>query len=132
MQVFKDSSKGKRAADPGATIDLLCQFLRPIRAASLDPSFFGTDKDPAEIFAIRNVWPNTTIQLCYWHARRALRTKLTSSRETQTLGDYRPLEAQALIPDLEICWGSVPVRRPDGDHRYMCLAQRKILTQRPS
>jgi hypothetical protein len=55
IHIFRDNCKGKRTADPGATIDLLCQFLRPLQAAGLEPSFFG------EIFAIRSVWPNTTI-----------------------------------------------------------------------
>jgi hypothetical protein len=42
----------------------------------------------------------------------------TSSRETNSQGDYKPSEAQTVIPDLEICWASIPIRRPDGDHRY--------------
>ena len=44
--------------------------------------------------------------------------KLTSSCQTNTQGEYKPLEAQMLILDLEICWGSIPTCRPNGDHRY--------------
>ena len=117
-EVFKDNNQGVRRADPGATTSLLAQFLRPLCAAGFNPTFFGTDKDLSEIGAIREVWPETTIQLCYWHARRAVRTKLASSRKSNTQDEYRPLEAQKAIPDLEICWGSLPIRRPDGDHRY--------------
>ena len=62
------------------------------------------------------MWPNTTIQLCYWHVRRAIRTKLASTRQTKS--EYKPSDAQALILDLEICWGSMPTNRPNGDHRY--------------
>src|SRR5947209_4105240 len=37
---------------------------------------------------------------------------------TYTRNRYDPAEAQTLIPDLEICWGSLPTRRPNGAHRY--------------
>ena len=47
-----------------------------------------------------------------------MRIKLTSSRQTNTQAEYKPLDAQILIPDLEICWGSIPTNRPNGDHRY--------------
>lgn len=118
VEVFKDNSKGVRRAEPGSMIGVLAQFLQKLRALGLDPAFFGTDKDLSEIFAVRQTWPNATIQLCYWHARRAIRTKLSASQETNTQNEYKPLEAQSVIPDLEICWGSMPIRRPDGNHRY--------------
>ncbi|KAH8656329.1 hypothetical protein BGZ61DRAFT_500287 [Ilyonectria robusta] len=91
-ELFKDNDRGVRRAKPGASTGILEQFLRPLQTSGFDPTFFGTDKD------------RTTIQLCCWHARRA--------------GDYKPEEAQAVIPDLEICWGSMPTRRPNGPHRY--------------
>ncbi|EGU82050.1 hypothetical protein FOXB_07435, partial [Fusarium oxysporum f. sp. conglutinans Fo5176] len=132
MEVFKDNSKGVRQADPGATTSLLDQFLRPLCAAGFNPIFFGADKDLSEIAAIRQVWPETTIQLCYWHARRAVRTKLASSRKTNTQDEYKPLEAQKAIPDLEICWGSLPTRRPNGDHRYgRCDCQSRLTNITP-
>jgi hypothetical protein len=118
MDTFKDNGHGIRRAEPGATTAILDQFLRPLQDSGFDPTFFGTDKDFSEIAAIRQVWPNARIQLCYWHARRAIRVRLTSSRRSNTQGEYKPLEAQMVIPDLEICWGSMPTNRPDGDHRY--------------
>jgi hypothetical protein len=117
-ELFKDNGRGVRRAESGALTAILEQFLRPLQASGFNPAFFGTDKDISEILAIRQIWPETTIQLCYWHARRAVRTKLTSSRETNAQGDYKPSEAQAVIPDLEICWASMPTSRPNGDHRY--------------
>src|ERR1700759_2617040 len=117
-QVFEDNDRGVRRAETGALTSLLEQFLRPLQSFGFNPTFFGTDKDSSEISAIRQVWPESTIQLCYWHARRAVRAKLTSSRQTNTQGAYNPAEAQAAIPDLEICWASMPIRRPNGDHRY--------------
>jgi hypothetical protein len=118
MGICSDNSHGVRQADPGVTTGLLDRFLRPLHKSGFNPTFFGTDKDFSEISAIRQVWPNASIQLCYWHARRAIRSKLTSSRKTNTQGEYNPLDAQKLIPDLEICWGSIQTRRPNGDHRY--------------
>ncbi|KAL1989584.1 hypothetical protein VTN49DRAFT_6781 [Thermomyces lanuginosus] len=49
-------------------------------------------------FAVKLIWPHTKVQLCYWHDR------------------YWPAQAQQLIPHLEVCWGSLPTRRPLGDH----------------
>jgi hypothetical protein len=111
MDTFKDNTHGVRRAEPGAATAILDQFLRPLQGAGFEPTFFGMDKDFSEIVAIRQVWPKATIQLCYWHARRAIRMKLTSSRQTNTQAEYRPLEGQMLIPDLEICWGSMPTSR---------------------
>ena len=103
---------------PAETIGLLNQFLQPLHGAGFNPTFFGTNKDFSEITAIRQVWPNASIQLCYWHARHAVRSKLTSRKTTTQGGEYKPFDAQKLIPDLEICWGSIPTSRPNGDHRY--------------
>ena len=118
VDVFENNRKGERNAEPGAIIGILSLFLRPLKDFGLNPTFFGTDKDPAEIFAIGQIWPNTTIQLCCWHAERAVRTRLGTSKEINSQNEYRPLEAQSLVSDLELCWGSLPIRRPDGDHRY--------------
>ena len=63
-ELFKDNSSGVRNAEPGATTGIL-EFLRPLQASGFDPTFFGTDKDSSEISAIRQVWPRTTIQLCF-------------------------------------------------------------------
>lgn len=118
LEVFANNAKGERRAMPGAISGVLCQFLRYLKASGLNPTFFGTDKDPSEIFAVRQTWPNATVQLCYWHARRAIRSKLASTQKTNTQNEYRPGEAQMIIPDLEICWGSISIRRPSGPHRY--------------
>ena len=63
------------------------------------------------------MWPGVKVQLCYWHVKRAVSTRLNSSKSTNTQNHYWPEEAQKLIPDLEICWGSLPIRRPVG-HRF--------------
>lgn len=115
--ILAESSAAVARRDPGATTAVLQDFLKSLAVADFDPKFFGTDKDFAQISAIQSVWPNTKVQLCYWHVRRALRQKLTSSRKTGNQNEYRPRDAQNLIPDLEICWASVPESRSDNTHR---------------
>ena len=39
-------------------------------------------------------------------------------KKKNTQNEYRPEEAQMVIPELEICWGSMPIRHPNGQHRY--------------
>ena len=90
-------------SDAGAQINL-DQFLRPLRELGFRPTFFGVDKDTAEISAVRQVWPGTNIQLCYWHSKCALRTKLKDTKKTSSQSRYFPVDAQKLIPELELCW----------------------------
>ena len=112
-----DDGKTKKA-DAGALTHVLQQFLQRIRLAGFNPTFFGTDKDASEISAVRLSWPETTIQLCYWHAKRAIWAKLKDSTKTNTQSHYSPVDALKLVPGLEVCWGSLATRRPNGEDRY--------------
>ena len=39
------------------------------------------------------------------------------------------IEAQSLVSDLELCWGSLPIHRPNGDHRYgICTCPSRGIT----
>lgn len=109
---------GKKHSNPGAMINLLQQFLARLRHFGFAPAFFGCDKDMSEIAAIGYAFPESSRQLCYWHAIRAIKKKLTDSDKTASQSYYHPAEAQAIIPNLEVCWGSKPIRRPDGAHRH--------------
>ena len=42
-------------------IDILCRFLQPLWDSGLNPTFFGTDKEPSEISTVRQIWPSATI-----------------------------------------------------------------------
>ena len=75
----------RRRADPGAMLFILSKFLIKLKGLGFDPSFIATDKDPAEIGAVKLVWPGAKHQLCYWHAKRALSMKLKDSTKTATL-----------------------------------------------
>lgn len=110
-------NQSSRLADAGAMTCILEQFLQPLETASFTPIFFHCDKDKAEIAAIKKIWPIVTIRLCFWHAKRAIRNKLKENRKTRSQNHYFPNEAKALVPRLEICWGSNSTRR-SSDHRY--------------
>ena len=110
--------KGEKKAETGAMVYLLQQFLGRLKAFGMQPSFVGHDKDAAEMAAIRIVWPNASLRLCYWHAKRAILKKMQDSDKTNTQSHYYPGEAAQVVPGLEICWGSDPIRRPNGGHRY--------------
>ena len=101
---------------PGQLTAVLHLFLAGLRDRRVDPVFVGSDKDFAQINAIQQTWPRTTIQLCFWHVRRALRARFTDSAKTAT-SSYRPYDAYKFVPEIEICWASVPGSRPEGDHK---------------
>ena len=90
-------------SEPGALTAILDQFLRVLKAGGLDPAFFGVDKDFSEIAAVKQVFPSTKLQLCFWDAKRAILQKIRDASKTKTQAKYSPAEAQALIPSLEIC-----------------------------
>ena len=77
-----DSKAGVSGSNAGDQRDLLNQFLWLLRESGFRPTFYGVDKDAAEISAVRQTWPETSIQLCYWHSKRALRAKLKDSKKT--------------------------------------------------
>lgn len=104
-------------SEPGALTCLLTAFLTKLRHMGFEPGFVGCDKDFAEINAIRMVWPRATVQLCYWHAKRAIRARLRDNRQSSTQNHYYPDDAKKIVPELEICWGSLPHRRLLGEHR---------------
>ena len=103
----------------GNLIQILVKFLEKLRLSGLAPSFVGCDKDKSEINAIQEVWPLSNVQLCFWHAKRAIRARLQDSTKSNTQKHYFPDEAKTLVPCLEICWGSHPINRSDREHRFV-------------
>ncbi|GES95072.1 ATP-dependent DNA helicase Pif1 [Rhizophagus clarus] len=49
----------------------------------LEPNFLITDKDFAQISAACFIWKNVKIQLCLWHIKKAVSTRLSSSKNLQ-------------------------------------------------
>lgn len=48
------------------------------------PQFVHVDKDMAEIGSCRKTWPLAKIQLCWWHLRKAVRTRLQLNKLSTT------------------------------------------------
>ncbi|KAF7371915.1 SWIM-type domain-containing protein [Mycena venus] len=62
------------------------------------PVFIHVDKDMAEIGMARDVW-NAKIQLCWWHLRKAVRTRLQQSKLSTT--PYNVHRARAEFPSID-------------------------------
>src|SRR6266542_1878631 len=66
--------------------DTIAAFLTEIRLRKhVEPEFFLTDKDFVQISAAQRTWPSVKIQLCQWHVKRAIETKLRDSKKTQQI-----------------------------------------------
>jgi hypothetical protein len=74
----------------GVRTAILQKFLTIFRDQGLQPKFFLTDKDFAQINAVRFTWPNTKIQLCRWHIKKAITTRLSSNKNIRSSG-FNPL-----------------------------------------
>ncbi|KAJ6523472.1 hypothetical protein DFH09DRAFT_1329961 [Mycena vulgaris] len=61
--------------------------------------FIHVDKDMAEIGMARDVW-NVKIQLCWWHLRRAVRTRLEKSKLSTTPYNAHCAHAEFIFIDL--------------------------------
>ncbi|KAI0997184.1 hypothetical protein K3495_g11001 [Podosphaera aphanis] len=97
--------------EAGAMTQVLVRFMEKIRFLGLDPSFVGCDKDKFEINAIQEVWPSAKVQLCFWHAKRAIRAKLHDSTKTESQKHYFPSEAKKLVPVSKFV--GVPIQQID-------------------
>ena len=67
---------------------------------NLEPEFFLTDKDFAQISAARFVWKNVKIQLCLWHIKKAVETRLGNNKKPQQI-NYDGVAAQQLFPFID-------------------------------
>lgn len=81
--------------------DVIATFLTEIRLRkNIEPEFFLTDKDFAQISAAQRAWPSTKIQLCRWHMQRAIETKLKDSKKAQQI-TYNSLVAHEKFSFIE-------------------------------
>jgi len=69
--LFLDNSK----KGDGVRTLILAGFFNSLKHKELNPEFFLTDKDFAQINAALQVWPLIKIQLCFWHLKRAIKKK---------------------------------------------------------
>ncbi|KAJ7712298.1 hypothetical protein B0H16DRAFT_1437028 [Mycena metata] len=71
--------------------------------------FTHVDKDMAEIGMLKDVW-NAKISLCWWHLRRAVRTRLATAKLATT--PYDPGRANAEFSFIDVAF--IPVAQADG------------------
>lgn len=73
-----------KEARKGAKQEILTQFLSRLKELQFLPEFTLTDKDWSEINAMRKVWPDSKHHLCFWHALKAVKGRLSKNKSTPT------------------------------------------------
>lgn len=74
----------------GIRTTVIQTFLTKLREEGIQPEFLLTDKDFAQINASRFTWHGVKIQLCKWHIKRAVMTRLASDKTTRN-SSFNPL-----------------------------------------
>ncbi|ORY45578.1 hypothetical protein BCR33DRAFT_784343 [Rhizoclosmatium globosum] len=74
---------------------VLTSFLSHLRDHGVSPHTTLSDKDFAEINALKSTWPLAKHQLCYWHCNRAIKIRLCSREKAPR--NYNVEEARALF-----------------------------------
>ncbi|KAJ7101717.1 hypothetical protein C8R44DRAFT_887916 [Mycena epipterygia] len=97
--------------DQGKRTQALTAWAKCVRDTyGIIAQFTHVDKDMAEIGMLREVW-NAKISLCWWHLRRAVRTRLASRKLSTT--PYDPGRAHAEFSFINIAF--VPASQADGE-----------------
>jgi len=95
---------------PGKRKIALTSFLKELRDKySVHPRFVHTDKDIAEIKAAHSVWVSSKHQLCWWHVKKAVNSRLKNGKLSTT--PYDPKIAKAEFPFIDLSF--VPSVKPD-------------------
>lgn len=103
--------KTSKEAASGAKEAVLTRFLMELKKKGVNPEFTLSDKDWSEINAMRRVWPHAKHQLCFWHALRALKQRLSKTKHTPA--PYNVEEAQREFSYIDTDF--VPVaQQPEG------------------
>jgi len=85
----------------GARTTIITKFLNEFKEREISPQFFLTDKDFAQISAGQAVWPNAKVQLCHWHLRRAIESKLKDTKLPKR-DNYEPITANHKFSFIDI------------------------------
>ena len=73
------------AIDQGKRTKSLSAWASRVRDQyGVDAEFTHVDKDMAEIGTLKDVWKKAKISLCWWHLRRAVRTRLAKTKLSTT------------------------------------------------
>ncbi|KAJ7931949.1 hypothetical protein B0H13DRAFT_1545554, partial [Mycena leptocephala] len=96
--------------DQGKRTQALTAWAKCVRDAyGIIAQFAHVDKDMAEIGMLKGVW-SAKISLCWWHLRRAVRTRLANKKLSTT--PYNPDRAHAEFSFIAVAF--VPLGQADG------------------
>ncbi|KAF5345219.1 hypothetical protein D9757_015315 [Collybiopsis confluens] len=88
------------ACDPGKRTRALKLWMTAVKTTyGINPQYIHLDKDMAEIGASKEVW-DAKISLCWWHLRRAVRTRIASGKLTTTPYDAQRAHSEFSFIDL--------------------------------
>lgn len=95
------------AIDQGKRTKSLSAWATCVRDQyDIDIEFAHVDKDMAEIGTLKVIWNKAKISLCWWHLRRAVRTRLAKAKLSTTPYDVKRACAEFNFIDAEF----VPAR----------------------
>ena len=77
----------------GIRTGILIDFFIQLKNCGLEPEFFLTDKDFAQISAACFVWKEIKVQLCLWHIKKAVEARLSNNKKPQQI-NYNGVAAQ--------------------------------------
>ncbi|CAG8552189.1 12724_t:CDS:2 [Ambispora gerdemannii] len=103
----------------GLRTKALASFLRSLHNKGLEPQYFFTDKDSAEINATKKVWSSINVQLCLWHVERAIKEKLKSCKRIQRT-QYQPEEAVAEFSFIDLTF-VLDLKCSESEYYIVCL-----------
>ena len=91
----------------GVRTEILTKFLFNLKTLGLQfVDYFLTDKDWSQINAAKAIWNNCKIQLCLWHAKKAIKKKLADNSELK-YNTYNSNEAHSKLPFINIQWSPI-------------------------
>ncbi|KAG6838636.1 hypothetical protein C0991_010048, partial [Blastosporella zonata] len=94
------------AVDQGKGTKALATWTICLKAAyDINPTFVHVDKDMAEISMTQQVWRSAKISLCWWHLRRAVRTRLANGKLATTT--YNAERAHTKFDFINVGFGPV-------------------------
>jgi len=90
-----DMTQGGGELNVGKTT-ILTEFFSKFKDLGLTPRYVFSDKDFAQINAAKNVWPNAHVQLCLWHIKRSILTKMKSGKKQEKYRAFTNIEMEHL------------------------------------
>jgi hypothetical protein len=98
--LFLDNAKKNN----GIRTSILTNFFQELKQIGLkNIEYFLTDKDFSQINAAQSTWPKAKVQICLWHAKRALKKKL-SDNELKNFNHHSLLNSNNQYDFIDTQW----------------------------